>query len=93
MLHCSLKKIKCVRLPEFFIRKSFFASADVLSSKSYYQSEQALSSVTQKLQDESNEVKYLDILTSGSVPEDCNCLVITTLKEELIVPIVFVGVN
>ena len=55
----------------------------VLSSKSYYQSEQALSSVTQKLQDESNEVKYLDILTSGSVPEDCNCLVITTLKEDL----------
>ena len=32
---------------------------------------------------ESNEVKYLDILTSGSVPEDCNCLVITTLKEDL----------
>ena len=55
----------------------------VLSSKSYYQSEQALSSVIQKLEDESNEVKYLDILTSGSVPEDCKCLVITTLKEYL----------
>ena len=55
----------------------------VLSSKSYYQSEQALSSVIQKLEDESNEVKYLDILTSGSVPEDCKCLVITTLKEDL----------
>lgn len=55
----------------------------VLSSKSYYQSEQALSTVIQKLEDESNEVKYLDILTSGEVPEDCNCLVITTLKEDL----------
>ncbi len=32
MLHCSLKKIKCVRLPEFFIRKSFFASADALKN-------------------------------------------------------------
>lgn len=55
----------------------------VLSSKSYYQSEQALSTVIQKLEDESNEVKYLDILTAGEVPEDCNCLVITTLKEDL----------
>ena len=55
----------------------------ILSSKSYYQSEQALLTITQKLKDESNDVKYLDILTSGSVPEDCNCLVITTLKEDL----------
>lgn len=55
----------------------------VLTGKSYYQSEQTLTSITQKLEDESNEVKYLDILTSGSVPEDCNCLVITTLKEDL----------
>ena len=55
----------------------------VLSSKSYYQSEQALSTVIQKLEDESNEVKYLDILTAGEVPKDCNCLVITTLKEDL----------
>ena len=55
----------------------------VLSSKSYYQSEQALSTVIQMLEEESNEVKYLDILTAGEVPEDCNCLVITTLKEDL----------
>ena len=55
----------------------------ILSSKSYYQSEQALASVVQKLKDESNEVNYLDILTTGSVPEDCNCLIITTLKEDL----------
>ena len=55
----------------------------VLSSKSYYQTEQVLSNVIEKLQDESNEIKYLDILASGSVPEDCNCLVITTLKEDL----------
>ena len=55
----------------------------VLSSKSYYQSEQALSTIIQKLEDESNQIKYLDILTKGEVPEDCNCLIITTLKEDL----------
>lgn len=55
----------------------------VLSSKAQYQPEQALSTITQELQAESNEVKYLDILTQGAVPEDCNCLVITTLKEDL----------
>ena len=55
----------------------------IFNSKSYYQAEQTLSSVIQKLQDESNEIKYLDILTSGAVPEDCSCLIIPTLKEDL----------
>ena len=55
----------------------------ILSSKSYYQPEQALATTIQKLKDESNEVDYLDILTEGSVPADCNCLIITTLKEDL----------
>ena len=32
---------------------------------------------------EANEVELLDILTKGSVPEDCNCLIITTLKQDL----------
>ena len=55
----------------------------ILSSKSYYQPEQALATTIQKLKDESNEVDYLDILTEGSVPADCDCLIITTLKEDL----------
>lgn len=32
---------------------------------------------------ESNEVASINILTAGSIPENCNCLVITTLKEDL----------
>ena len=32
---------------------------------------------------EANNVETLNILTKGSVPEDCDCLVITTLKEDI----------
>lgn len=32
---------------------------------------------------ESNNVSNLNLLTAGSVPEDCDCLVITTLKEDI----------
>ena len=37
----------------------------------------------QDIKSESNEVNTLNILTKGSIPEDCDCLVITTLKEDL----------
>ena len=37
----------------------------------------------QDIKSESNEVNTVNILTKGSVPEDCDCLVITTLKEDL----------
>ena len=37
----------------------------------------------QELKDEANDVDYLDILTTGSIPEDCKCLVITTLNKDL----------
>lgn len=39
--------------------------------------------VKQDIQSESNEVASLNLLTTGNVPDDCNCLVITTLKEDL----------
>ena len=55
----------------------------ILSGKAYYDTEQALSSVVTKMKDESNDVEYLDILTKGEVPSDCNCLVITTLEQDL----------
>ncbi len=55
----------------------------VLSGKAYYNTEQALSSIVTKLKEESNDVDYLDILTKGEVPSDCNCLVITTLGQDL----------
>lgn len=55
----------------------------ILSSKAYYESEQALNSVVEQLKSEANEVKYLDILTTGVIPEDCKCLIIPTLKSDL----------
>lgn len=55
----------------------------VLSGKTYYDTERALSTIMTELQDESNEVDYLDILTTGEIPSDCNCLVITTLAQDL----------
>ena len=39
--------------------------------------------VKQDIESEANEVESLNILTAGNVPEDCNCLVITTLKEDI----------
>lgn len=39
--------------------------------------------VKEDIKAEANEIKSLNILTTGNVPEDCDCLVITTLKEDL----------
>lgn len=36
----------------------------------------------QKMQNDANEVENLDILTKGKVPDDCNLLIIPTLKED-----------
>ena len=55
----------------------------ILSGKAYYNTEQALSSIVSTLQDESNEVDYVDILTTGEIPSDCDCLIITTLGQDL----------
>ena len=55
----------------------------IYSGKTYYQPEQSLSTITTQLTDEANEVEYLDILSTGSVPEDCDCLIITTLAEDM----------
>ena len=43
----------------------------------------AFSSVVSKLKEDSNEVEFLDILSKGNVPEDCDVLVMTTLKSDL----------
>ena len=37
----------------------------------------------EKLKSEANEVEDINILTAGSIPEDCKCLIITTLKEDI----------
>lgn len=55
----------------------------ILTGSTYYQTEEALSSIILKLKADSNEVNYLDILSKGSVPEDCDCLVITTLSKDI----------
>lgn len=42
-----------------------------------------LTAFKQKLSDEANEVEDLDLLTKGSIPDDCSTLVITTLSEDI----------
>ena len=55
----------------------------VLETNTYYDVEQSLGFIATELINESNEVELLDILTTGNVPEDCDCLIITTLKQDL----------
>lgn len=55
----------------------------VLEGKAYNDPEQSLGIIANKLIDEANDIDLLDILTSGAVPEDCDCLIITTLKQDL----------
>lgn len=55
----------------------------ILSGKAYYKTEESLASIISKLKEESNEVEYLDILIKGEVPEDCDCLIITTLAKDI----------
>lgn len=55
----------------------------VLTGKTYYNPEQVLGMLMTDLKNESNEVNYLDILTTGQVPAECDCLIMTTLKEDL----------
>lgn len=55
----------------------------VLTGKTYYAPEQVLSVILYQLEEEANNVNQLDILTTGNVPEDCDCLIITTLKQDL----------
>lgn len=55
----------------------------ILSTNTYYSSQQSLYTVITQLEEDSNEVEYLDILTQGEVPEDCDCLIITTLAKDI----------
>ena len=55
----------------------------VLDGKAYRDPEQSLGIVAYKLIDEANDIQTIDLLTTGSVPEDCDCLIITTLKQDL----------
>lgn len=55
----------------------------VLEGKAKNNPEQSLGIIANKLIDEANNMDLLDILTEGRVPEDCACLIITTLKQDL----------
>ena len=39
--------------------------------------------IKQDITAEANEIASLNILTAGSIPEDCDCLVITALREDI----------
>lgn len=55
----------------------------VFTGSTYYEPKQILSTLLTSLSDESNDVNYLDILATGSVPEDCDCLIMTTLSKDI----------
>lgn len=55
----------------------------VLTGKTYNTPQQSLATIASTLESEANDVESLDILSSGSVPEDCACLIITTLKQDI----------
>lgn len=44
---------------------------------------QYFSTIMQAMKNEANEVEAIDLLANGGVPEDCDCLVISTLKEDI----------
>lgn len=55
----------------------------VYTGKTYFQPEEKLSTLLHQLRDEANTIDPLNILTTGEIPEDCDCLVLTTLSEDL----------
>lgn len=44
---------------------------------------QYFSTIMGAMENEANEVETLDILANNGIPEDCDCLVISTLKEDI----------
>ena len=54
-----------------------------MSNHAEYEVEKYFYTIMNLMKEEANEVEIVDILTSGSIPEDCDTLVITTLKEDI----------
>lgn len=57
--------------------KIYFMSNHTMYPTSYF------TTIMQTLKDDANEIDSVDLLTTGRVPEDCDCLVITTLKSDI----------
>ena len=55
-----------------------------LEGHNYYNSEIYFMHLQEKLEAEANEIGNINLLISEKVPEDCTCLIITTLKDDLI---------
>lgn len=55
----------------------------VFNGNTYWDAKQSMALIANGLIREANNVELLDILTKGNVPEDCDCLIITTLKQDL----------
>lgn len=53
-----------------------------LEGHNYY-TEQYFTTIKNAIKSEANNVNTLNILVKGQIPEDCDCLVITTLKEDI----------
>jgi len=54
-----------------------------MSNHTEYEIEYYFSTIMNAMKEEANEVEIVDILSKGSVPEDCDTLVITTLAEDI----------
>ena len=54
-----------------------------MSNHVEYEVESYFNNMTTSMTEDANEVETVDILSQGSVPEDCDTLIITTLKEDI----------
>ena len=57
--------------------KVYFMSNHLAYDVNYF------SSIMKTMKDEANEVETIDLFANGGIPEDCDCLVISTLKEDI----------
>ena len=57
--------------------KIYFMSNHLTYDVNYF------SSIMQLMEDEANEVETVDLFANGGIPEDCDCLIISTLKEDI----------
>lgn len=57
--------------------KIYFMSNHTMYETQYF------TTIMQAMGKEANEVETLDILANNGIPEDCDCLVISTLKEDI----------
>lgn len=57
--------------------KIYFMNNHLMYDIQYY------SGIMEEIKKDANEVDTVDILANGRVPEDCDCLIISTLKEDI----------